>query len=95
MPVQTPLPPNYLKNIESNNAQHRELNGNSGALHCRNIASAKGQLVTDDELRARGISEIQIDALDRKVETQKLSLNGRARVAVEAALAERNQGPDV
>lgn len=50
-------------------------------------AVTKGQFITDDELRAAGVSELDIDRLDRKVETQKLSINGRDRQAVEAALA--------
>ena len=44
-------------------------------------------LITDDELRERGVSEIEIDALNHKVETQLVSINGRDRKAVEAALA--------
>ena len=38
MPVQTPLPTKYLINNETDSAQYRELNGNSGSFHCRNIA---------------------------------------------------------
>lgn len=46
-----------------------------------------GLLITDDELRERGVPEIEIDRLNHKVETQMVSVNGRDRAAVEAALA--------
>lgn len=45
------------------------------------------QFITDDELRERGVSELDIDRLDRKVETQKTANHSRDRQAVEAALA--------
>lgn len=46
--------------------------------------------ITDDELRARGVSELDIDALDRKVETQKLANGSRDRAAVEELLRTRD-----
>jgi hypothetical protein len=47
--------------------------------------------ITDDELRARyGYdAELLIDALDRKVETQKFANFSRDREAVEAAIKDR------
>lgn len=53
------------------------------------------RFITDTELRERGVPEIEIDRLNHKVETQLVSLNGRDRAAVEAALAERNQWANV
>lgn len=49
------------------------------------------QFITDDELRARygDAAELLIDALDRKVETQKAANHSRDREAVEAAIKER------
>lgn len=52
----------------------------------------KSQLITDNELRERGMSEIEIDRLNHKVETQLVSINGRDRAAVEAFI-KQNQGP--
>lgn len=46
----------------------------------------KGQFITDEELRERGVSELDIDRLDRKVETQKMASGSRDREAVEAAI---------
>lgn len=51
--------------------------------------SKQGLFITDDELLAAGVSELDIDRLNRRVETQLVSVNGRDRAAVEAALAER------
>lgn len=89
MPVQTPLPSKCLINNETDSSQYRELNGNSGSFHCRNIAA--GKFITDDELRARygDDAELLIDAMDRKVETQKFANFSRDREAVEAAIEER------
>jgi hypothetical protein len=88
LPVQTPLPSKSLKSIESEAAQYRELNGNSGPYHSRIIATP---FITDDELRARygDAAELLIDALDRKVETQKAANHSRDRAAVEAAIKAR------
>lgn len=46
--------------------------------------------ITDDELRARygDDAELLIDALDRKVETQKFTNHTRDRKAVEAVIKE-------
>jgi hypothetical protein len=48
------------------------------------------QFITDDELRARygDEAELLIDALDRKVETQKFANFSRDREAVEAAIVQ-------
>lgn len=51
------------------------------------MEEAVSQFITDDELRERGVPEIEIDRLNHKVETQMVSINGRDRAAVEAALA--------
>jgi microcystin degradation protein MlrC len=55
------------------------------------MEKAVSQTITDDELRARygDAAELLIDALDRKVETQKFANFSRDREAVEAALAAR------
>jgi microcystin degradation protein MlrC len=55
------------------------------------MEKAVSQTITDDELRARygDDAELLIDALDRKVETQKFANFSRDREAVEAALAAR------
>jgi microcystin degradation protein MlrC len=53
--------------------------------------------ITDDELRARygDEAELLIDALDRKVETQKFANFSRDREAVEAAIrAKMDACPD-
>lgn len=50
------------------------------------------QFITDEELRERGVSEIDIDALDRKVETQKMANGNRDRAAVEELLRTRRSG---
>ena len=50
---------------------------------------AGGLLITDNELREIGMSEIEIDRLNHKVETQLVSINGRDRAAVEAWLSQR------
>ena len=52
------------------------------------------QFITDDELRARygDAAELLIDALDRKVETQKFANFSRDREAVEAVLRTRRSG---
>ena len=52
----------------------------------------QGQFVTDDELRAAGISELDIDALDRNLPTQKNYSGNRDRMAVEAVLRTRRSG---
>jgi hypothetical protein len=51
----------------------------------------KGPFIHDDELRARygDAAELLIDALDRKVETQKAANHSRDRAAVEAAIKAR------
>lgn len=51
----------------------------------------RSAFVTDDELRARygDAAELLIDALDRKVETQKFANFSRDREAVEAAIKDR------
>lgn len=49
------------------------------------------QFITDDELRSRygDAAELLIDALDRRVETQKFANFSRDREAVELVIAER------
>ena len=93
MPVQTPLPTNYLKNNETDSPKDREQSGNSEPFHCRNIATGRSALfITDDELRAAGVSELDIDALDRNLPTQKNYSGNRDRAAVEEALRTRRSG---
>jgi len=92
LPVQTPLPTKYLKNNETDSPKDREQSGNSEPFHCRTIATGKaGPFITDEELRARygDDAELLIDALDRKVETQKAANHSRDRAAVEAAIKAR------
>ena len=48
--------------------------------------------ITDKELRAAGVPELDIDWLDRKVETQKMTNGNRNRAAVEEALRTRRGG---
>ena len=85
MPVQTPLPTKYLKNNDTDSPLDREHSGNSEAYHCRAIAA--GKFITDDELRAAGVSEIDIDRLNRNPATQKPDgKNARDREAVKSAL---------
>lgn len=52
----------------------------------------RDQFITDDELRAAGISELDIDALDRNLPTQKNYSGNRDRKAVEAVLRTRRSG---
>ena len=51
-----------------------------------------GFFITDDELRERDTPELDIDWLDRKVETQKMTNGNRNRAAVEEALRTRRSG---
>ena len=48
--------------------------------------------ITDDELRANGVSELDIDALDRDPATQKFANFSRDREAVEEVLRTRRSG---
>jgi hypothetical protein len=54
-----------------------------------NAVSKSALYITDDELRERGVSELEIDDFDRHPETQKFANFSRDREAVEAALAAR------
>lgn len=45
-------------------------------------------IITDEEILERTNGDVLfVDMLDRKIETQKISINGRDRAAVETALA--------
>jgi hypothetical protein len=50
------------------------------------------RFISDDELRERDTPELDIDWLDRKVETQKVANGNRDRAAVEEALRTRRSG---
>ena len=56
------------------------------------MEEAVSQFITDEELRGRDTPELDIDWLDRKVETQKMANGSRDRAAVEEALRTRRSG---
>lgn len=56
------------------------------------MEEAVSQFITDDELRERDTPELDIDWLDRMVETQKMANGSRDRAAVEEALRTRRSG---
>ena len=51
--------------------------------------------ITDERLRALGVSELDIDALDRDQSTQKFANFSRDRYAVEEALFRRGVTVDL
>lgn len=51
--------------------------------------------ITDDELRAAGVSELDIDALDRLTTTQKLGGGSRSFWAVKSVLHARGVNVDL